>query len=95
MSFKNRIKTQREDLSYGITPGKIADNQSSCIEKYLSVPFQNSSDDIENIAEHEVRTALSRVNQDNVPGPDGLTASLNESNIDFFRSGTHRTIQKL
>ena len=77
-------KTSKENLSDGTRPEEIAEIQSLYIEKYLSVPFRNSSEDNENITEYEVRKAISKLNQDSVPGPDGLTARLYKSNIDFF-----------
>ena len=58
--------------------------QSSHIEMYLSVTFRNSSDENENITKYEVSKAISRPTKDNVPGPDGLTASFYQSNIGFF-----------
>ena len=63
---------------------KISDIQSFHVQKYLYVPFRKSSDDNENITEYEVRKAISRLNHDSVPGPDGFTANLYKSNIDFF-----------
>ena len=48
-------KTLKEDLSDETTPEKIADIQSSYIEKHLYVPSRNSSDDNENISERLLR----------------------------------------
>ena len=48
-------KTLKEDLSDETTPEKIADIQSSYIEKHLYVPSRNSSDDNENKSERLLR----------------------------------------
>ena len=48
-------KPSKEDLSDETTPEKIAEIQSSYIEKHLYVPSRNSSDDNENISERLLR----------------------------------------
>ena len=51
-------KTLKEDLSDETTPEKIADIQSSYIEKHLYVPSRNSSDDNESISERLLRSFI-------------------------------------